>query len=346
MNITIKMILLIVVTASFQVTADLPPHIEADRLLIQAKESMDSGDYNKAVNSFEKIMTLSNNLPAPFYFHYGKALASTKQYTKAKNQIELYLEKAGRNGEFYQSALSIYSTMESGLAAKKEKDRLALIKWNAERELERITLRATQIRDSVASQLYKSIKKLTYKGELIYFTNTLEIDDYNPCDIRGETIEIMAADSYTLNYFLKNGQRNRKGKWIDGEKQVYDYSLGESSYRVENRNKSKSRVKSRKKKDYYGNTIKYSSLHFNLDSDSKSYKIDYHFGPYSWDYKHDDSQVEFRHKNKSLLMDTEVLYDDLDEICYKIRVSNRESNSYSLSKLYLDQIIEGYDDKY
>jgi formylglycine-generating enzyme required for sulfatase activity len=112
----IILILLTMALTSFQTFADLSPEFEADRLLIQAKESMDSGNYHNAVIAFEKIMRLTRNVPTSFHFHYGKALASIGKHTKAKKQIELYLEKDGRKGQFYQSALSIYTKIERAYA--------------------------------------------------------------------------------------------------------------------------------------------------------------------------------------------------------------------------------------
>lgn len=91
----------------------LSPQIEADRLLLQAKTSLDAKDYGKAIQSLEKAITLNIKMPETFYFHLGKAYSGAKQWDKAQAAFEKYLDQAGSQGKFYREALEAFNLAES-----------------------------------------------------------------------------------------------------------------------------------------------------------------------------------------------------------------------------------------
>ncbi|WP_040038520.1 tetratricopeptide repeat protein [Noviherbaspirillum autotrophicum] len=83
----------------------LPPQIEADRLLLQAKTALDANDYEIAIQSFEKAAVLNVKMPDTFYFHFGKAYSGAKKWEKARAAYEQYLNQTGTRGKFYREAL-------------------------------------------------------------------------------------------------------------------------------------------------------------------------------------------------------------------------------------------------
>lgn len=83
----------------------LPPQIEADRQLLQAKTALDANDYDTAIQSFGKAAALNVKMPDTFYFHFGKAYSGAKKWDKARAAYEQYLTQAGARGKFYREAL-------------------------------------------------------------------------------------------------------------------------------------------------------------------------------------------------------------------------------------------------
>lgn len=98
----------------------LAPDIEADRHLLAARSSMDSGDYEKAKKHFDKILELNVPIPPKFYYHYGRVLVKVGNFEVALEYINNYLEMTGRNGEFYRDALELYTVAETGASFKFE----------------------------------------------------------------------------------------------------------------------------------------------------------------------------------------------------------------------------------
>jgi hypothetical protein len=91
----------------------LPPEVEADRLLLSAGEKMDKKDYTGAGQDLDKIKALGVKLPVEFYYQNGRYLASMRNAAEAKKNLETYLDKAGKEGKFYQQALKLFSLVEA-----------------------------------------------------------------------------------------------------------------------------------------------------------------------------------------------------------------------------------------
>jgi len=90
----------------------LSPEMEADKLLLSAAAKLDTNNYEAAGQDLEKIRALKVKLPVEYYFQNGRYLAATKQPAEAKKNLETYLDKAGKEGKSYDSALKLYSQME------------------------------------------------------------------------------------------------------------------------------------------------------------------------------------------------------------------------------------------
>ena len=84
----------------------LPPQIEADRLAMQGKTALDAGDYDTAVQSFERMAALNIKVPDSFYYHSGRAYSGVKKWDKARAAYEKYLNQAGTRGKYYPEALA------------------------------------------------------------------------------------------------------------------------------------------------------------------------------------------------------------------------------------------------
>ncbi len=104
-----------------EATFALPPAVELDRLLLQAKSALDAKDYAQATESLSKAEKLGVKLPATFYYHYGLAYAGTGQLEKGHSMLEKYLELSGTKGKFYREALEELNKIEAAIKARDAK---------------------------------------------------------------------------------------------------------------------------------------------------------------------------------------------------------------------------------
>ena len=114
---------------------DLPPAIEADRLLLQAEQQIQDEDYDEALATLDRILELQaeHNLevPAPFWFNHARVAKEVPHPYKARSSAIRYLEVAGRGGEHYLAALEILNELEeplTRLAAERESAFRALLR--------------------------------------------------------------------------------------------------------------------------------------------------------------------------------------------------------------------------
>ena len=91
--------------------------IQADRLMLKAVAAVESKDYTKAVNIFEDIEKLDAELPPSYLYYYALSLSEAGKLKPALKKLDSYLNRAGRNGDFYKEALELYNTVESELEA-------------------------------------------------------------------------------------------------------------------------------------------------------------------------------------------------------------------------------------
>lgn len=91
----------------------LPPGVEADRLLISATEKIDRKDFVEAGKIFDKIKTLNTRFTVEYFYQQSRYFVGLRQPVEAKKTLEEYLEKAGRDGKYYQNALKMYNEVEA-----------------------------------------------------------------------------------------------------------------------------------------------------------------------------------------------------------------------------------------
>ena len=139
--------MLIALTLSANAWA-LPPEIELDRLLFQAKSALDARDYALATDSLMKAEKLPVKLPDTFYYHYGRASFGSGKFEQARDLLEKYLTLSGTKGKFYQEALVELNNIEAAIK-KREADRVAEIE---KREADRVAAEAKDAKDAKEAQ--------------------------------------------------------------------------------------------------------------------------------------------------------------------------------------------------
>ncbi len=108
------------IPTTFATDKDLSPDVQVDILMKAAKNDMDAERWKDAVENFERAMNLGVNLPGEFHYLYGKALFKTESYEYSQSSLTNYLTLVGRDGEFYEEAITLVVDAEN---KKKEKIR-------------------------------------------------------------------------------------------------------------------------------------------------------------------------------------------------------------------------------
>ncbi|WP_338291612.1 hypothetical protein [Planctobacterium marinum] len=109
--------------------SSLPSSVEADRLLLLAKNAMDEGNNVAAIEAFEKVKKLNVPVFDNFHFYYAKALQAELRSQKALRELSIFLTKVDSNNHNYKAALDLYNKAEEA-----EKRRIDNIKAEQERE--------------------------------------------------------------------------------------------------------------------------------------------------------------------------------------------------------------------
>lgn len=98
------------------IAAQLPPAIEADRLLVQAERLVKEKDYDSALETLDRILVLQEehdlNIPAEFWFKRAQIAHEADQHDKAIDSVTRYLEIAGQEGQHYRQALELLDAAE------------------------------------------------------------------------------------------------------------------------------------------------------------------------------------------------------------------------------------------
>ncbi len=98
----------------------LPPEIELDRFIIAAKKHILEKQYVEAEDYLLRAKNLGVELPTDFYYAYGQVLFHKKQTVDARHYLETYVEKVGKDGDFYQESLELINTIEEKESAKEK----------------------------------------------------------------------------------------------------------------------------------------------------------------------------------------------------------------------------------
>ncbi len=118
---------------------ELPPEIQVDRLLIQAERETAEDDHFSAAYTLQQVLQLYEEhgleIPLAFWFQQAQALQSAGFHERAIEASTRYVREAGREGEFYRSALTILDAAEVDLEeARRAEARARAAVERAERE--------------------------------------------------------------------------------------------------------------------------------------------------------------------------------------------------------------------
>ena len=103
------------------VALQLPPEIQADRHLMQAKMAIAEQDFLRAKTAMDTILELQAQhdleLPEHFSFQYAEVLDRLGLHDDAIKYVTKYLTVAGRDGKYYRAALKLLDKAEAEMAA-------------------------------------------------------------------------------------------------------------------------------------------------------------------------------------------------------------------------------------
>lgn len=90
--------------------AALSADIQKDIYLSALSKHIKASKWNMAKSDIMRLSGLSGIQHANvFYFHKGQVLFKTGDYSSAKQALDVYLQKTGRNGTYYSQAIDLYS---------------------------------------------------------------------------------------------------------------------------------------------------------------------------------------------------------------------------------------------
>ena len=92
---------------------EMAPEVQLDLLVNSATKSMKAGRWEDAVQSLERVMKLGLSLPGEFHYLYGKSLYKTGSYEYALSSLTIYLTLVGREGEYYEDAITLVVDTEN-----------------------------------------------------------------------------------------------------------------------------------------------------------------------------------------------------------------------------------------
>ena len=103
------------------VAMQLPPEIQADRYLMQAKMAIAEQDFRRAKTAMDTVLELQAQhdleLPEHFSFQYAEVLDQLGLHAEAIKYVTEYLTVAGRDGKYYRAALKLLNKAEAEMAA-------------------------------------------------------------------------------------------------------------------------------------------------------------------------------------------------------------------------------------
>lgn len=137
--------------------AQLPPDVQADRLLLRAERQIGNGEYWPALASLDELLSLQAEhdlaIPESFWFNHAVASRGAGLYAQAAASATRYVESTGREGEHYLAALELLDAAEAAAEREAaEARRLAARREREEREAEERRARAGEMA-KVAAEL-------------------------------------------------------------------------------------------------------------------------------------------------------------------------------------------------
>ncbi len=93
----------------------LAPAFEMERLLLLAGQQVATRDFPGAENTLLALQALALDLPPEFHYYQGLVAEEQGRPAAARDALVRYVNQAGREGGFYQQALSRISALEARL---------------------------------------------------------------------------------------------------------------------------------------------------------------------------------------------------------------------------------------
>ena len=109
----IMTVYLVGISAVFAKDEELSSDVQVDILMKAAIIDIEADRWIGAVENLEKATKLGVKLPGEFHFLYGKSLFKTGSYEHALSSLTNYLTLAGRDGEFYEKAITLVVKAEN-----------------------------------------------------------------------------------------------------------------------------------------------------------------------------------------------------------------------------------------
>jgi outer membrane protein assembly factor BamD (BamD/ComL family) len=103
----IMIVHLVGTSAVFAKDEELSSEVQVDMLMKAATMDLEAQRWVGAVESLEKAAKMGVKLPGEFHFLYGKSLFKTGSYEHALSSLTNYLTLAGRDGAFYEKAITL-----------------------------------------------------------------------------------------------------------------------------------------------------------------------------------------------------------------------------------------------
>jgi len=98
---------------------------EADRLLLATEEALADNNYSQAEEHLNAIRQLGITPPPEYEFFYGKLLHHRNNGTRARSHLENYVNRTGRDGEYYRDALNLITEIERERSGQSTADNTA-----------------------------------------------------------------------------------------------------------------------------------------------------------------------------------------------------------------------------
>ncbi len=95
---------------SISISFAAAPQAETEKAayyLKKATKHYNRKEYKKAEKSFRLLLKTKVKLHEDFYYFYGKVLAINGRYNKADDNVSMYLQYAGSQGQYYQQAKTV-----------------------------------------------------------------------------------------------------------------------------------------------------------------------------------------------------------------------------------------------
>lgn len=112
--------------------AQLPPAMEADRLLLEASTEMEKEkdvSWTQVVTALEAAEATGARMPQNFQYHLGRALGNVSEHEEGAKRLERYLSAQGTKAKYYKEALQALSLSRKKLADNQRRGVWERFEW-------------------------------------------------------------------------------------------------------------------------------------------------------------------------------------------------------------------------